>query len=262
MEIFKNYTTSNVLFDEPFEVPSIRLYPLKVKDYAKFEPYLNFFMFSKAHYGIADNYDIKLLDYAITVNIARLRDIRKNKNKSEAQLLVETLESFAQAFSILCREPIEYDREKLNQGVIVFTNADKTISIDAGAFEFIRPIILQQNAISEPKIFEDEIEATLAEKWMAAQAKRNKGAISGLGEMANLVSCCTGKTYEELYNQNLLQLHSDFYRCVNTENARATTLFRTVSDKVPAINFTNGVVGDLYRDPYAGMWKDRDAILG
>lgn len=262
MEIFKNYTTSNVLFDEPFETKSIKLYPIKVKDYRKFEQYLNFFMFSKQHYGIADNYDIPLLDYSISVNIARLQSIRTNKRKTEGELLLETLNALCEAFSILCRELIIYDNAKLNEGVILFRNSDNSIQIDSGTFEFIRPIILKQNAITEPKIFEDDIEARLAEKWANAQAKKNKGSISGLGEMANLISCYTGKTYEQLYNQNLLQLYSDFQRCINTENARATNLFRTVSDKVQVVQFAHGVIGELYKDPYAGMWKDRDAILG
>lgn len=258
MEIFKDYTTSDVLFDEPYTHKSFILYPIKVKQYKEFMKYINYFLFSKKHYGIDNKQN--LFEYTITVNMARIKQ-QSSAEISTQDTILQVVNEFTEAFTIICREPIYVDKDKLIEGEIEFINEKRTININKGNFELIRKIVLKQNMITEPKIFEDEIEAQLAEKWMKAQRKNNKG-VSGMGEIANLVSCYTGKSYEELYNQNVMQLYADYYRCINTENFKTTSLFRTVSDKVDIVNFTQEITSSLFADPYAGMWKDRSQIFG
>lgn len=258
MEIYRDYTTSDVLFDEPYVGKTFKLYPIKVKQFKKFMEYANYFLFSKKHYGIDNKHS--LLEYTITVNMARIQQAH-NMKIEEIECMKEAITEFSNALSIVCREIIFIDKEKLVEGEMEFINADRTIIVNKGNYELIRKIILKQNLINEPKIFEDEIEEKLAQKYLNAQRKNNKG-ISGMGEIANLVSCCTGKSYEQLYNQNVMQLYTDYYRCINTENFKTTSLFRTVSDKVDIVNFTQEVTSALFQDPYAGMWKDRSQIFG
>lgn len=262
MEIFRGYTSSDVLFDEPFTTKTLKLYPIKVNQYKEFTQYINYFLFSKKHYGIENK--VNLFEYTIAINISRIKNNYSTQNKevSNTDCIIAVTEELGRAFSIICREEIYVDNYALQEtGEIVFINKNKTICINKGNYEIVRQVVLKQNVIVEPKIFEDEIERKLAEKYLKAQSKNNKG-VSGLGEMANVVSCATGKTYEQLYEQNVMQLYVDYYRCINTENYRTTALFRTVDSKVKVTNYSQEVISQLFKDPYEGMWKDRSQIFG
>lgn len=255
MEIFKDYTTSDVLFDIPYSDRMLVLYPIKVKDYKEFEKYIKFFLFSKKHYGL-DNND-NLYEFIIAMNLAKLKSDNKNKDITNDELLIMTLGDMGRAFSLICRETISYNEEEFKNGDISFANNTGSISISRNNFEKIRQIILKQNVIKEPKIFANATEQRLGEKYMLALRKKSNGkTISELGEMANLISCSTGKTYEQLYEQNILQLYADFYRCASIESYKANVLFRTVSDTVKVNEYTEEIISNLYSDPYKDMWKD------
>lgn len=259
MVIFKNYTTSNVLFDEPYEeVGRLKLYPVKVKDYNSFDNLLLYLLFSKKHYELNNN--INLFEYVVAINIARYDKEKKEEDKEK--LLYMVLKDLEELFSIVCRENIYHDKEELcNNNVVILRNKDNTIRITKGNYEKIRQIVLKQNGIKEPTIFENKIEEQLASKYMKAMQKKNKGnLISELGDMANFVSCYTGKSYEELYNQNVLQLQCDFCRCVSMENYKTSVLYSTVSDKAKVTMLTENIVPKLFEDPYKDMWKDMNSI--
>lgn len=264
MEIFKNYTTSDVLFDLPYEEKDrLKLYPIKVRDYNKFEPLTSMYLlFSKRHYQL-DN-DTNLFEYVIGVNLARHKKENENKkielrNDELLMLVIDELESL---FSLICREEITYDKKALNEkGTIDFINKDKSIRIHKNNFEKVRQIVLKQNALREPKIFENKLEESLGKKYMKALKNKNKGeVISELGDIANFVSCFTGKSYDMLYQQNVMQLQVDFCRCVSLNNHRTKTLYATVDSKTKVNNLTEEVISMLFADPYANMWKDMNSF--
>lgn len=255
MEIFKDYTTSDVLFDIPYVDRELILYPVKVKDYKEFDKYLKFFLFSRKHYKLEN--DANLFEFIIAISLARLKEDTKDKEITNDELLMIILGEMGTAFSIICRENISYNKEDLIQGVVSFTNAQGNLKITRNNFEKLRQIILKQNVLKEPKIFANITEQRLGEKYMKALQKKGKGKnISDLGEMANLISCSTGKSYEQLYEQNVLQLYADFYRCASIESYKASIIFRSVSDTVKVTEYTEEVISGLYADPYANMWKD------
>ena len=73
--------------------------------------------------------------------------------------------------------------------------------------------------------------------------------------MVTVVSCETGKSYDVLANQNLFQLNSDYLRIGNRVNYDTTTLFKTVSNDIPNVNFIQGIARELYRD------KNKDLVM-
>lgn len=255
IDIYKDYTTNNVLMNEPYKDDNLILYPIKVKDYNKFLRYSNYLLYSKKHYGVKDR-KIKLLDIVLGNFIAIYMQQDNIEENIALQKVVKELEEL---FTMVCMEKISLDME--NGKDIVFINESKTIYITPKNFDKLRIIVLKQNLLQEPKLFEDEMEKKLAEKWLKAKQSKNKNKINGIGEMANLVSCATGKSYNELYNQNILQFYVDYDRCVNNENYKVTSMFRTVSDKIDIVDYTKEVISSLYADPYEGMWKDFDAFM-
>lgn len=258
IDIYNGYTTDEVLLDEPYVDKNLKLYPIKVNQYKEFNKYLHYILYSKKHYGIKDS-KIKFLDYVIALNVSNYK--QQIEDKSNMELIEMVLKDLSNIFTIICREDIFIDVERAEDEV-VFINKDKTIQISNKNFNKARVITLKQNAILEPKIFEDKMEEKLAKKWLKSKQIKNKSSVSGVGEMANVISCVTGKYYSELYNQNVLQFYADYYRCTHIENYKATTLFRTVSNDITIIDFTNEIISDLYRDPYEGMWQDFDSFVG
>lgn len=264
MVIFKDYTTSDVLFDLPYEEKDrLRLFPIKVKDYKKFETLsILYLLFSKRHYELDNN--ANLFEYVIGVNLARhkIESTNKKQELTNEELLMLVIAELESLFSIICREDIFYDKDYLyTDGEIVFVNKDKTIRISKNNFEKIRQIVLKQNVIREPKIFENKLEENLGKKYMKALQNKNKGeVISELGDIANFVSCFTGKSYDVLYQQNIMQLQVDFCRCVSLDTYRTKTLFATVDSSTKINNLTEEVITRLFADPYANMWKDMSSF--
>lgn len=264
MEIFKDYNTSDVLFDIPFvdENMKLKLYPVKVNKYKEFDTLTKYLLFSKKHYKLDNTQNLFEFIIAVGVNSYNTELTRKNIQKTSEELLFMVIRDFERLLSIICREPILYDGNQLFQkGEVIFANIDRSIIIGRGNYEMLRQIVLKQNALREPKIFENQIEERMAKKYMMALQKKNKGkSISELGEIANFVSCITGKSYEELYNQNVMQLYTDYYRCLSIEAYKSSTLFMTVSDKVKPNEFNEEVIPKLFADPYEGMWRDRNSF--
>ena len=249
MVIFKDYNTSDVLFDEPYvEDGRLTLYPVKVKDFKILEKRIMYLLLSKRHYKLDNN--VNLFEYVVGINLARVKQEKEKRSNDEVPMeliLEEVVKEFEELFTVICREKIKLDYEKMLQtGEISFTNKDHTNMINRNNYEKIRQIVLKQNAIKEPTIFENKLEEQLAQKYMKAMQSKNKGkSISELGDIANFVSCYTGKSYEELYNQNIMQLQADYYRCISLNTHRTNTIFGTVSDKVKINGLNEEVISKL-----------------
>lgn len=260
MEIFNDYTSSEVLFDIPYIGNKLTLYPIKVRDYKIFEQYTKLFLFSKKHYKLGNNDN--LFEFVLAIYTASyLEDYsKKGLEVTEEEALSVVLEDFEKIFTIICREKIYYDKEKLSNGSIVFVNKDKTIEVSRNNFEIARQIVLKQNALREPKIFENITESKLGEKYIKSLQKKKGKTITELGEIANLISCVAGKSYDELYNQNVMQLYADYFRCASLESYKANILFMTVSDKVKPPQYAEEIISKLFSDPYDGMWLDKSSV--
>ena len=255
IDLYNGYTTDDVLRDIPFEGKSLILYPVKVYQEKQFNKLLQYILYSRKHYGIDSK--IELLTYVIQANVYSLKTHNKLSDDEAIGLVIKDLEEL---FSIICRQDIKFDIAEDNK--ICFTNKEKTIQITNKNFNLLRIVVLKQNAIHEPKIFENDEEKFVAEKWKDAMSKKNENNINGIGEQENLISCLTSKSYEVLNNQNLLQLYADYYRCLNNINSNATIIFKTVSNEVKMINYTDEIISQIYRDPYEGMYIDFDSFIG
>ena len=217
---------------------------------------LQYILYSRKHYGLDRKAD--LLSFVIQINGVNCLQLNNKLSNEEAIGLV--IKDLEELFSIICREEIKFDIEK--DGNICFSNKENSIQITNKNFNILRQIVLKQNAIHEPKIFENEIEKELTEEWIKRKNEENKGGIEGIGEKMNLITCSTSKTYESLEHENLLQFNCDYFRCINNMNFIVTSMFRTVSDKISIVNYTDEIIKQLYSNPYKGMEKELDSFLG
>jgi|GEM_PF-2022958 len=246
MIIYKNpitkeeYTTDEVMMDEPCYLDNLGyIYPIKVKDYMKFSKYIKYIVFTKKHLDLQS--DISLLEGLLLLNIM---SIESNKQTDEYYKCISELEML---FSMVTRKDIKIkDIDEL-----VFVDDKITTVIDKNNFDTFRKIILNQNLLQEPKIYDDPYQAKWIEK--AKIAKMKDSHVVDIGEIMTIVSCGTGKSYDVIKNQNILQLYSDYYRLTQVANYEAITLFKTVAQKLPDVKYVEPIVKELYKDSDADI---------
>lgn len=256
MIIFNDYELSDALFDLPCIIGKAKIYPTKVSEYKIFQKYSKYIMFSKAHYGVPSDYKDSLLRCSIYYNIMVLRG-DNNSNEDNTEYLNIVFEELEELFSLVCREQIKFS---FIDNTYNFINKNSEVIIDENNFDTIRKVLLKLNMIFEPKIYESELERKWEEKAMIARSKKNTSF--DFVDIITIVSCSASKSYKDIYEQNIIQLYSDYFRCINTENSRTTSIFQSVDSKYKGSNFADSMVGFLFKNPYEGIWKDKSSLLG
>lgn len=241
MIIYKDYDTTNLLFNEPCEVDGLGvIYPISVGDYKNLQKYIQYLIFSEKHLNLTK--EAKLLN-GIIVMIAgsKCKDANNLIELNEKIFIV--LEEIAQLFSLLTKKNIIYIADK--DGYI-FKDNEETVNINNCNFDILRKIVLKMCLIKEPKIFKDKI----TQKWYekALIAKRSKSPDIQFEDILITVSQDMKMSYEEIKNLNIFQLYSYYYRINHVENYKAITIFRTCSSKLPNINYSDGILQTLYKE--------------
>lgn len=241
MIIYKDYDTTNLLFNEPCDIDDLGvIYPISVGDYKKLQNYIQYLIFSEKHLNLTK--EAKLLN-GIIVMIAgsKCKDANNLIELNEKIFIV--LEEMAQLFSLLTKKNIIYIADK--DGYI-FKDNEETVNINNCNFDILRKIVLKMCLIKEPKIFKDKI----TQKWYekALIAKRSKSPDIQFEDILITVSQDMKMSYEEIKNLNIFQLYSYYYRINHVENYKAITIFRTCSSKLPNINYSDGILQTLYKE--------------
>lgn len=253
--IYEDYGYEDVLLNSPCEYKNISIYPIKVKDWNKFGNYIYYFILSKKHYGIKE--EDSLLE-AVFVNNVLQRNGGKPPETKEADELLSNfvLSEMCKVFELITN--IKGISFIYNKGY-KFVSEDKVI-IDDNNFDDIRKIVLSQNILFEPIIYESKFQQKWAEKVKRGRTKNNKGI--GFEEIINIVRCGLGISYQEIANMNIFQLYSDFRRITNTKEFETITLLKTTYgmewDKLPSTNYTDSVIDKLITNPEKDYFKDFD----
>lgn len=258
MVIFNDYELSDALFDLPCIIGNAKIYPTKVTDHKTFQKYSKYILYSKKHFNITDDCKDSLLKTIIYCHIKLLQENPSTFNSDLVYQQNIIVKDIAELLSIVCREKIKFNYDN---GKYTFVDKDGLVIIDENNFDTIRKILLKLNMMFEPKIYESEIERKWEEKAMIARNKSNNKEFDFI-DIITIVSCSTGKSYKEISEQNVIQLYSDFFRCTNTESSIRTTIFQSVGCELKGTNFTDSIVGLLFRNPYEGIWTDKSSLTG
>lgn len=245
MDIYRDYTTTDVMYDLPCEVNNCgKIYPIKVKDYIKFlKGYGLYFMYTPKYLKalVPD----EITKSPLQKTIVLVCQIKSNSNesfgkkKSQEDIVLEILNELTEAFSIVARTKITYDGD----------NGDfkgKDIVINGKNFDFVKKVVALSNLIYQPNYYEDNEFAQVMEK---ARQAHNKDSIN-FEEMIAYVKNATKTTYEEIMNENVFQLNCD-YRCfITSEDYRTAMNFRCVSDEkaLKKVKLSPSFVDSFYVD--------------
>lgn len=236
---FKNYeyTTSDLFFDRPCQVMGVTLYPIKAKEYEEFLKYAKYLIFSKKHLGIDKIQDVDLLNALIVM----LSSSKQGANLENEMLT--TLLELCTLFTMLTRKEIMY--YVVNDGY-EFRDEEGSIKINKDNFNRIRTTVLKMTLLTEPKIYEREIDRKWDEKAKIAHSKNSPSL--EFGEIVLVVSQDMKFTIEQTLELNIFQLNSYYMRAMHVYESETTRLFATVSSDCKPTPFAKNVFSELYKD--------------
>lgn len=254
MNIYMDYTSDDVLENSPcFVLGCGLIYPLLIKDYSKFlSKYGTYFMFGEEGIesqliNIESDSKQSYLDKVVFFNalIKCQPDVFGQVKMDSEKAINEVVNDLSSAFSIVTKKQIKYN--KINN---TFSDeneeGNKTVLINENNFSDVRKVIAMQNLIKEPLIYEDQEYAELMAEARRQRNKKNGGSIN-LSEIIAYVKNYGKLRYEEVYNQNALQLYSDYRVMSQMENYRTTMAFNCVSTEFTNIGLTEQFIDELFK---------------
>lgn len=245
MIIYKDYDTTDLLFNEPCEVEGLgKIYPISVKDYKKFKRLSFYLTLSREYLGISN--DIGLL-YAIIIGIAKSKCKDTKGFKDLEKAVMQTLNEVAELFSVITKKEITFN---MTQDDFVFNSADNTVIINSKNFEILRKIVLRMCLLNEPKVFKNKE----VEKWYykgLKAAQRGKKEID-IDDIASIVIQDMKYTFEYVYNLNIFQLYVLYARINNSVGYETISKFRCVGEVKSKLEYNDGVISGLYKETELG----------
>lgn len=254
MIIHKDYTTLNLLFNEPCDIDDkCYIYPISLKDYSKFSRYIKYIAVSKKQLKIKETDDfLQSLLIAFMIEKAGSTNLL-DENVSIA--LKEVITDFEYVFSTLTKKKIKaetYDKGFIFKG--------EGICIDDSNFETIRDVVAKMCLIKEPKVFDDP----LMQKWYqkALIAKQSNTPKIDFEDIVVIVSQDMKMSISEILEMNIFQLNCYYQRILQRDNYDKCMNFKLVSDKVPNANFSDKIIEKLYVDDDSDLFAgSADSIL-
>lgn len=263
MSIYKEYDIDDILLDIPCEFEdNLKLYPIKIKDRKEFQKYAMFIIFSAEHYKIDEDEQsilrIALTNYIGLINNGKYPDNEEIKNT----YFYIAVNAFVELFKIITRGQVLRLSFNQEEQRYIFIDENEVPVITDWNFNKIRHIVLKQNLMFEPFVYDDADDAHWAKKAKRAREKQNKDF--GEWEKINIVSCNKQVSYDFIRdNYNILQLEADFGRLIKDKAVDDILAWRKVCDEkgaktLPNISHTDAIFKDLYKNPEESIWKDAD----
>lgn len=221
-------------------ITKVNLYPIKVKDYDEFIKYSSYLIFGREHLQLNSN-------VSLLVGVIYYNANSKCKNITKVEDILEkvpyVLEEICELLYLVTH--IKFEASLLNENY-VFIGKDNNhhIVIDSDNFDIIRDVVMKMNLLKEPKYFEDKLYEQMYYK--SIKANRKEGAL--LSDIIATVVQDMKYTFEFVANMPMFQLYVLYSRIIHVKTSDAITIYRTCSDKLPNISYTDGVVDNLFKE--------------
>ena len=259
MKIYKEYDTDSIIFNEPCVMDNCILYPILVSEYKEFSKYMHYLIISRKNLKIPE--EAPLLQSVIITTIRSYTNGSLDLTNENSMLCMKkVLSDFEKLFSILTRKEI-HSRVSKNGGfefVDVIGSKEPSVVIDNKNYDDIRKVAIAMACIKEPKVYDNPIMQEWYNRYKLS--KQNNKLKFELADMVIVVSQDMKFTIDDIKKMNIVQLYAYYKRINHVENYKAVTIFRTVTDKLPNINYIDGVISELYEDDDKDMFVDLDNI--
>jgi hypothetical protein len=221
------------ILGQPDDVDGKEIYPIRVKEWDKFERHANVLLYSKSHFENAgDTPLLYLLIFAL-----RDEDIINS--------LMEVLKLSFRASQI----DIMQGSDSMHFLI------DGEFQVNAQNYDDIRMSIMKQNLMFEPKVYKDPIMQKWAERALAA---RNQGGVDiTMEDMITTVSIFGGQNPNDMPNYSVYQLKALFSRVakINEYQSQSAAMSNPYADlsKIQLVHFAEKV--DMFKSPYDDLFK-------
>ncbi|TPF17933.1 hypothetical protein [Priestia megaterium] len=224
---------------EPTFVEGIgNIYPIKIRDWEKFDSSKELISVKKEHFQIEDekftNFDVILLSASQNHGVLdKFKEVLKLTLKCE---LIELQEHNGRCYFLIGNE--------------------ETGRIDSDNYDVFRSTVMEQNLLIEPKVYKNPTVAAWAEKVMK---KRAEGGISvTLEDKITTVATMDGRDFQDYDDYTYYQLEAKFERISKIEESRSQSMMfaNPYADfsKMKLVHFAESI--NLRKDPYKDLFKD------
>lgn len=211
------------------------IYPVKVKDYDKFNECSNVLYITSQHFEFNVGDEYKLLDLLVVLENGKF---------------VSQLE---QLFSLVTREKVVFVCSESNYGFVI----NEKYMINRDNYEEVRKIVMKQNLLFEQKVYKDKLVQEWAERAM--RAKNKNGIKITIQDMITTISVFTGKNYEEISDMTIYQLQADFKRINRFQDYQTSVDFKCAGAEKVNINHFAGFI-NLFESPYDNLFVSSNKL--
>lgn len=258
MSIYKDYDVEDILLNLPCIVDNINIYPIQITTWKKFQRYTPYLIMSKEHYKLTDEQPLLMCIIKSMIQVYNNKEYPQDENL-KIQLFNYVIQEICELFSIITRTKIICENN--NELGYCFVNYDEKILIHENNFDTIRQVILKQNMLFEPVIYESDFKRKWADSVARGRAKKQGKGLS-LAEIISIVREGLKISYDEINKLNIFQLYVDFYRLDNTKTFDTITLLKTTYgmdwSQLPNVNYNDAIIDKLLRNPELDYFKDFD----
>lgn len=235
MVIFRDYTTLELLANNPCVIDDkCTVYPITIREYNEFIKYAVYLQLSKERLRL--NEEAKLLSATILLLIQSMNENGQGDISSNIDKVTGDFETL---FSMVTKKRVRCIHKG---GIFRFEGEDVIINDDN--YEIIRKVIMTMNLMKEPKVFDDP----LYEKMYYKSMKANRKTGASIEDVVLTVIQDMKYSFEYIYGLNVIQLYGLYSRCVHVKNSDAITIYRTCSDKLPKVDYTDGIIDNLFKE--------------
>lgn len=215
----------------------IEIYPVRLKDYDKFNEVSQLLRISKQHFQ--DN------EYPLLLLILMCME--------QLQLTQEELiKKLEDTFSIVTRKKVNFVSSNEHEGFLI---EDGTI-ITTQNYELIREMILRQNLIFEQKVYKNKVVQEWADRVLESRNKNSSNIT--IEDFITTVSVYKGKNYEELMEYSIYQIYADFYRIRKMKKYDTDILFTSVGAEMTIEDFAEEL--NMFKSPYDDLFVSSDKL--
>ena len=218
-------------------VDGLKVYPIRIKDWDKFEDCSKVLLISKSHFDIPEGTEIPLLELLV-------------RAISDTSVVSDLEEIFR-----LCLRDGTFEIVIENND-FAFMNSTNQF-IHSGNYELVRKAIMEQNLLFEPKVYKDPLMQKWAQKVLEARSK-NAPNIT-LEDMISTVAALSGKHYCDLDLYTVYQIRSEFERHCKVKDYDVTiTAQMNSTEKLDIVHFAENI--NLFKNPYDDVFKSKDKL--
>lgn len=250
MVIYNDYTTNELLANEPCIIDDkCIIYPINIKEYSELiNKYSIYLQLSRERLKLSK--EENLLSITILLLIQSMVESENGDIKTNINKIIGGFEGL---FSMVTKKEVKCKRVEN-----IFKFEGEGITINDNNYESVRKVIMKMNLIKEPKVFDDP----LTQKWYnkALLAKQKNQPKLELEDIIITVIQDMKYSFEYVYGLNIVALYSLYSKIIQRDNYDKVMMFKTVSDKLPNVNFVDNVIERLYKEDDSDMYIDSDTL--